>query len=99
MEEVTNDPSIELPELTQDWGSRLLEDTTELYVHQDPGERSSDPTGDGPRLACECPEVSGGGVGQCWPAAGSGALSECMGPFEGGRHYLHYLHHSLAAGK
>ena len=75
MEEVTNDPSIELPELTQDWGSRLLEDTTELYVHQDPGERSSDPTGDGPRLACECPEVSGGGVGQCWPAAVFGAVS------------------------
>ena len=23
----------------------------------------------------------------------------CMGPFEGGRHYLHYLHHSLASGQ
>ena len=25
--------------------------------------------------------------------------SVCMGPFEGGRHYLHYLHHSLASGQ
>ena len=23
----------------------------------------------------------------------------CIGPFEGGRHYLHYLHHSLAPGQ
>ena len=25
--------------------------------------------------------------------------SACMGPFEGGSHYLHYLHHSLASGQ
>ena len=25
--------------------------------------------------------------------------STCMGSFEGGHHYLHYLHHSLATGK
>ena len=25
--------------------------------------------------------------------------TECMGPFEGGHHYLHYLHHSLASGQ
>ena len=24
---------------------------------------------------------------------------KCMGPFEGGHHYLHYLHHSLASGQ
>ena len=35
----------------------------------------SDPTGDGPGLACGCPGVSSGGVGQRWPAAGLGALS------------------------
>ena len=23
----------------------------------------------------------------------------CMGPFEGGRHYLHYLHDRLASGQ
>ena len=48
---------------------------TEPCVHEDPGERSSDPTRDGPRLAHECPAVSGRGVGQQWPAAGLGALS------------------------
>ena len=31
--------------------------------HQEPGERSSDPTGDRVRLACECPGLSGGEVG------------------------------------
>ena len=25
--------------------------------------------------------------------------SACMGPFEGGHHYLHYLHHSLTSGQ
>ena len=31
-----------------------------------------------PRLACECPGVSGGGVGRQWPAAGLGALSAAV---------------------
>ena len=31
-----------------------------------------------------------------WATACSSA---CMGPFEGGHHYLHYLHHSLASGQ
>ena len=30
---------------------------------------------------------------------GTECSSVCMGPFEGGRHYLHYLHHSLASGQ
>ena len=25
--------------------------------------------------------------------------SACMGSFEGGRHYLHYFHHSLVSGQ
>ena len=67
-----------------DWATSLLHRNgetdsgraqTEHCVHQDPGERSSDPTGTSPRLARECPGVSGGGVGQWWPAAGWGALS------------------------
>ena len=41
-------------------------------MHQDTGERSSDPTRDRPRLAY--PGVSHGGMGQQWPALGSGAL-------------------------
>ena len=43
--------------------------------HQDPGERSTDPTRDRPRLACERPGVSSRGVGRWWPDAGSVALN------------------------
>ena len=48
---------------------------TKCCVHQDPGERSSDPKRDWDRLSCECPRVSGEGVGQYWPAVGSRALN------------------------
>ena len=48
---------------------------TKPCVHQDPGERSSVPTRYWARCACLCPGVSGGGVGQQWPAVGSGALN------------------------
>ena len=48
---------------------------TKPCMHQDPGERSSDTTRGWPRLACECPGVSAGGVGWQWPATWSGALS------------------------
>ena len=44
-------------------------------VHQDPGERISDPTRDWPRLASEWSGVSSGGMGWQWPAAGLGAQS------------------------
>ena len=30
---------------------------------------------------------------------GTECSSACMEPFEGGHHYLHYLHHSLASGQ
>ena len=69
---------------------------TKPFVHQDPGERRNDPTRNWPRLAHECPGVSGGGMGQWWrPSTGSGALSAV--PFEGGRHYLYYFHHGLTS--
>ena len=74
MKEVAINPTIELKELTQDWEIDSQR-AQQILVHQDPEERSSDPTGDCPRLACGCPGVSGGGVGQRWPAAGLGALS------------------------
>ena len=48
---------------------------TEPCTHQDPGERSSDPTRDWPRLDSERPGVSGRGVGGQWPASGLGAMS------------------------
>ena len=37
-----------------------------------------------------------GGLRQGW---GTECSSACMGPFEGGYHYLHYLHHSLTSGQ
>ena len=41
LEEVAINPTREPPELAQDWGNRLLEDTTKPFAHKDPGERSS----------------------------------------------------------
>ena len=58
---------------SRDWEIDPWRAQTESCARQDPGETSSDPKRDGPRLACECPGVSSGGVGQCWPAAGLGA--------------------------
>ena len=51
---------------------------TKPCVHQDPGERSSDPKTDWPSLSHECTGVSGRGVGQWWPAAGLGAPSAAV---------------------
>ena len=51
---------------------------TKPCVQQDPGERSSDPTRDWPRLAPKCPGISCKGVGQQWPAAWWGALSQAV---------------------
>ena len=43
---------------------------------------------------------SGGGMGQWWPIAGGTEWGNaCTGLFEGGHHYLHYLHHSLVSGQ
>ena len=67
-------------------------------AHQDPGEMSSDPTRDWPRLAQECPAEAwvSGGLLQCqrhW-------VRQCVqGVFEGGCHYLPYLYHNLASGQ
>ena len=35
----------------------------------------------------------------CFRVRGTECDSVCTGPFEGGRHYLHDLHHSLASGQ
>ena len=86
-----------LCEETDSWRTQ-----TKPCVHQDPGERSVSPTRDWPRLACVCPGVSGRGVGRrrpCCRAGGTECSSACMGPLEGGLHYLHYLYHSLASSQ
>ena len=33
----------------------------------------------------------------CCRVGGTECSSPCMGPFEGGHHYLHYLHHSFSS--
>ena len=67
LEEITINPTIKPPNLTQDLEIDSWRTQTKPCVHQDPGERSSDPTRDWPRLACEYPRslwqrrgVSGG---------------------------------------
>ena len=66
MEGVAINPTIELPELTEDWENRLLEGTNRTLCTTEPEERSSDPTRDWPRLAVSVQEspveawVSGG---------------------------------------
>ena len=72
---------------------------TKPDAHQDPGERSSDPTRDWARLACEPLGVSSRGVGQQWAAVGSGALNTTvlgLSPFGGS---CHYPYHSLSLGQ
>ena len=39
------------------WETDSWRAQTEPCVHQNPGERSNDPTRDLPRLVCECPEM------------------------------------------
>ena len=65
-------------ELQRTWGTDSWRAQTKPCVHQDPGERSSDPMRDWPGLSHGSPAVSGGGVGQRWPAAGLGALSAAV---------------------
>ena len=69
LEEAVIYSTIELPELTQDWEINSWRAQTEPCVHQDPEERSSDPTRDWARFAWECPGVTGRGVGRRWQAA------------------------------
>ena len=56
-------PTTELPELTQDWEIESWRAQQNL-VHQDPGGRSSDPTGDLPVGVRESPAKAwvGGGL-------------------------------------
>ena len=98
----SSNPTIELPELTQDWGNRLLEGTNKTLWAPGPRRKKQWPH---ERLTQSCPWGSrslqrrhGSAVVHCM-VGGTECSSEWMGPFEGGRHYLHYLHHSLASGQ
>ena len=70
-------------------------------LHQDPGERSSDPTRD----TQTCLWVSRslwwrcGSAVACCRVGGTKCSSTCRGPFKGGHYYLYYLHHSLVSSQ
>ena len=65
-------------------------------VHQDPGEKNSDPTRHLPVGTWES-------LAKAWVSGNLLRVGDidcssiCLGSFEGGQHYLHYLHHSLAS--
>ena len=66
LEEVAVNPTIELPELTQDWEIDSWR-AQQILVHQDPGEKNSDPTG----ALLVCVQES---LAKVWAAVGLGAL-------------------------
>ena len=67
MEEVVINPTIEPPELTQDWGNRLLEGTNRTLCTPTPRDLK--------KTELElCLSVSCTGISQQWTAAGAGAL-------------------------
>ena len=66
MEEVTINPTIELPELTQDWGTDSWRAQTKPCAHQDPGERISDPTKTDPDLPVSVQES----LAEAWVGGG-----------------------------
>ena len=59
-----------------------LEGTNKTLCAPGPRRREQWPQRDWPRLACEGPGVFGGGMGQQWPAAGSGTLSVAVHAWE-----------------
>ena len=82
-------------------GNRLLEGTKEPCA-SGPRRKEQWPHR---RLSQTCLWVFGslrcrhGWVVACCRVGGTDCSSTCMGSFEGGHHYLHYLHHSWAPGK
>ena len=101
LKEVTVNPTIDLPELTQDWKIDSWRANRTLCAPR-PKRKEQWPH---KRLTQTCLWVSGSlwqrrrlAVAWC-RAGGTECSSTCMGSFEGGHHYLHYLHHSLATGK
>ena len=95
-------PTIEPPEHTQDWGNRLSEGTNRNLCTPGPRRKEQWPHR---RLTQTSPWESRSPWQQCGSAVaccmvkGTEYTSACMGPFEGGPHYLHYLHHSLVSGQ
>ena len=91
----------ELPELTQAWGNRLLEGTKRTLWAPGPRRKGQWPQ----KRLLDFPWVSRSlrqrhePVVACCRVGGTECSSGCMGPSEGGHHYLHCLHHSLDSGQ
>ena len=78
-------------------GGKTLGGHKQNLVHKVPGEKNSgDPTGDLPVGVRESPEEAWAVVA-CCRTGDTACSSTCMGSFEGGHHYLHYLHHSFSS--
>ena len=97
LEEVTTNPTIEPPELMQGETDSWRAQTKLLCTRtQEKGAATSQETDtDLPVSLWQSP----GPAVACCRAGGTECSSACIGPFEGGHHYLHYLHHSLASGQ
>ena len=97
LEEVAINPTTELSELTQDWKIDSWRAQTEPCA---PGPKRKEQWPH-KRLTQTCLWVSRslqwrrGSVVACCRVGGTECSSARMGSFEGGHHYLHYLHHSL----
>ena len=91
-----------ITELPQNWGNRLLEGTSKILRTPRPRRKEQ---WSHKRLTQTCLWVSRslwrrhGSAVACCRVGGTKCNSACMGPFEGGRHYLHYFHHSLVSGQ
>ena len=93
-------PQHRAPELTQDWGNRFLEGTNKILWASGPKRKEKWPY---KRLTQTWVWVSRSlwqrcvSVVACCRVGGTECNSAYKGSFEGGRHYLHYLHHSLVS--
>ena len=100
--EAAINPTIDLPEITQDWGNRLLEGTHRTSCTTGPRRKEQWPH---KRLTQTCLWVSmslqwrHGSAVACCRTGGPECSSSGLGHFERGHHYLHYFDHSLAPGK
>ena len=84
------------------WRARFLEGTNKTLCTPRSRRKEQWPH---KKLTQTCPWVSRslqerhGLVVACFRVGGTECSSACMGPFEGGCHYLHHLHHSFPSGQ
>ena len=91
-----------ITELPKDWGNRLLEGTNKTLYTPRARRKEQWPH---EVLTQTCPRVSRslwqscGSAVACCRVGGTECSSVCIGPLDGGGHYLYYLHHSFASGQ